>query len=42
MEMIAGKDPVTGKDTRPWLPSTLSRVTFGIYQSQLIYIREVY
>jgi uncharacterized repeat protein (TIGR01451 family) len=33
---------LTGKGSPPWLPSTLGRVTFGIYQSPLIYIREVY
>jgi uncharacterized repeat protein (TIGR01451 family) len=33
---------LTGKGSPPWLPSTLARVTFGIYQSPLIYIRELY
>jgi uncharacterized repeat protein (TIGR01451 family) len=33
---------LTGRGSPPWLPSTLARVTFGIYQSPLIYIREVY
>jgi uncharacterized repeat protein (TIGR01451 family) len=26
----------------PWLPSTQARVTFGLYKSPLIYLREVY
>jgi uncharacterized repeat protein (TIGR01451 family) len=33
---------LTSKGSPPFLPSTLARVTFGIYQSPLIYIREVY
>jgi uncharacterized repeat protein (TIGR01451 family) len=33
---------LTGRGSPPWLPSTLARVTFGIYQSPLIYIRELY
>jgi uncharacterized repeat protein (TIGR01451 family) len=33
---------LTNLGSPPWLPSTLGRVTFGIYKSPLIYIREVY
>jgi uncharacterized repeat protein (TIGR01451 family) len=33
---------LTGMGSPSWLPSTLARVTFGIYQSSLIYIREIY
>jgi hypothetical protein len=33
---------MTGKGSPLWLPTTLARVTFGIYQSPLIYIREIY
>jgi hypothetical protein len=29
-------------NTPPWLPSTIGRVTFGVYKSRFIYIREVY
>jgi hypothetical protein len=30
------------KTTPSWLPSTIGRVTFGVYKSTFIYIREVY
>jgi uncharacterized repeat protein (TIGR01451 family) len=38
----SGYMDLTGLGSPPWLPGTLGRVTFGIYKSPLIYIREMY
>jgi uncharacterized repeat protein (TIGR01451 family) len=38
----SGYVDLTGLGSPSWLPSTLGRVTFGIYKSPLIYIREMY
>jgi hypothetical protein len=38
---LTDKD-LLGNASPRWLPSTLARVTFGLYQSPIIYIREIY